>query len=74
MIGDTLSASGPFNMAAAVNALKTGAIPPTAGYLVPDKRCALNVAGKLRKEKNLTNIMINAFGYTGFSSSLVIGS
>lgn len=73
MIGETFSASGPFNTACAIGALKADFIPPTINYRFPDRRLALHLITNKLVKKRLNNILINSLSHNGFNASLVIG-
>ena len=73
MIGDSFSAGGAFNAAAAIGSLENDFIPPTINYSLPDKHCDLNIVANKAVKIRLNNILINSFSHNGQSSSLVIG-
>jgi 3-oxoacyl-[acyl-carrier-protein] synthase II len=73
MLGDSLSASGAFNVGSAIGALEYGFIPPTINYRVPDRNCALNIAANKTARKNIANVMVNSFGYNGHNGCVIIG-
>jgi 3-oxoacyl-[acyl-carrier-protein] synthase II len=73
IIGESLSAGGSFNIAAAIGALENNIIPPTINYRVSDKRCDLNIVSNKARKQKIGNVLINAFGLSGFNSALVIG-
>lgn len=73
MIGETFSASGPFNVACAIGALEDDFIPPTINYHFSDRRFALNLVTNKGIKRRLDNILINSLSYNGFNASVVIG-
>jgi len=72
MIGEPISAGGAFNCASAAICLQEGAVPATVNYLVPDKRCGLNIVRDKPLNIGINNILTNAFSPTGTNSSLII--
>ncbi|MDP8258679.1 MAG: beta-ketoacyl synthase N-terminal-like domain-containing protein [Candidatus Aadella gelida] len=60
MTGETFSASGPFNIAAAIMAIRTNFIPGVSNYKA--------------RGKKINNVMINSTSGNGFNSSIIVGS
>jgi 3-oxoacyl-[acyl-carrier-protein] synthase II len=73
IIGESLSAGSSFNVASAVGAIERGFIPPTINYKNPDKKCDLNIVANKRIKKDVNNVLVTAFDYSGFNSAIVIG-
>ncbi len=73
MIGYISSAGGMLDAAAALGAMKAGAIPPTLNYDVPDDECPVNVVGKSPRPAALDRVLINAGGFGGQFASIVLG-
>jgi 3-oxoacyl-[acyl-carrier-protein] synthase II len=74
MIGDTFSASGAMNLAAAAGVIMEGFIPPTINFENPDKRCDLDCVPNKSRYSVVRKVMINSFSPTGSNSALVIGA
>ena len=73
MIGYISAATGIFDVAAAMGALRRQSIPPTINYDEPDPECNVNVVGNTAREATLDNILINSGGFGGQFSALVVG-
>lgn len=73
MLGEAFSAGGSFNMAAAINSLKSNFIPPTINYKHPDKKCGLNIVGANGLKKTLSNVLVTSFVHNGYNASVVLG-
>ena len=73
MVGETFSNSGSVSLAAALGTLNKGLIPPTINYLQKDDECDLDCVVMNAKEKNVSRVMVNAFGPNGMNTSLIIG-
>jgi len=71
MIGEQYSNSGATAAAAALCAIERQAILPTLNYQEKDPLCEVRVVVKSEQAK-VRNVLINAFGKTGSSSSMVI--
>jgi 3-oxoacyl-[acyl-carrier-protein] synthase II len=74
MIGDTFSAGGAMNTAAAIGAIVEGFIPPTMNYEVKDERCGLDYVPNRSREARLKKILVDSFTPTGVNSSMVLGA
>ena len=71
MIGHTFGAAGAIESVAAVQAIVTGTIHPTANYEFPDPECDLDyVPGKAR-EADVRVVLKNSFGFGGHNACLV---
>jgi 3-oxoacyl-[acyl-carrier-protein] synthase II len=69
--GHLLGAAGGVEAVAAVRALHSGVVPPTANLTNPDPECDLDyVPGEARKA-NPRVVVSNAFGFGGTNASLV---
>ena len=73
MIGETFSASGAMNLAAAICALEEDFLPPTINYKNADRRCDLDYIPNTARDKRIDKVLINSFSPTGSNSSLVVG-
>ncbi len=72
MTGESFSASGSLQVAAAVGAINKGFIPPTMNYKEKDPECDLDyVPNKSRKQK-VNRVLINSFGPSGNNTCLIL--
>ncbi|MCK4816972.1 beta-ketoacyl-[acyl-carrier-protein] synthase family protein, partial [bacterium] len=72
MIGESVSASGCFQIAASVGALTEGFIPPTINYKEPDAECDLDCVPNISRKQDVKNVLINNFGPGGNNSTAII--
>lgn len=73
MIGETVSASGILQTAAAVGALAENTIFPTINYVEKDPECDLDYVPNIARDKGVRNVLINDFGPGGNNAAAVIG-
>ncbi len=73
-LGHLLGASGGVELIFSVLALRDGIIPPTINYDTPDPGCDLDYTPNQAKERKLTAVMSNSFGFGGHNGSLVAGT
>ncbi len=71
MIGHCLGAAGGIEAVATVMTLKTGIIPPTIHYEVPDPICDLNYTPNRSIKKNVRVALSNSFAFGGNNCCLV---
>ncbi|MDE1941626.1 MAG: beta-ketoacyl-[acyl-carrier-protein] synthase family protein [Betaproteobacteria bacterium] len=70
--GHLMGATGAVEMVAALGALRTGIVPPTAHLAQPDPECDLDyVPEGARKLPVLDTVMSNSFGFGGNNAVLV---
>ncbi len=72
MIGHTMGASGPLSLAAAIHSFSTGYIYPQPNITEFDEGVTLNITNYGYLDHNLKNIMVNAFGFGGFNTSIIV--
>jgi 3-oxoacyl-[acyl-carrier-protein] synthase II len=72
MIGESFSASGAFQAAAAALAIEKQVIPATINYRQKDPECDLNYVANEARGCKVDNVLVNAFGPGGYNSSMVI--
>ena len=72
MIGESVSASGCFQVAASVGALAENLIPPTINYKEKDPDCDLDYVPDQARKVELNNIMVNCFGPGGNNATAII--
>lgn len=74
VVGYTMATMGTLNAIAGVLAVSEGLLSPVMGFENPDDACRLNVvAGKAREQK-VDYALVNAFGFCGETSALVLGA
>ena len=71
MTGEQYSNSGAAQAASAVCTIEKEMIPPTINFQEPDPACGLNIVTEAKSCK-VRNVLVNAFGKDGTSSSLII--
>ncbi len=74
MLGETFSASGALSLAAAVGALQTGTIPPTANYRKQDPACCLDYVPCVARKKRVRNVLVTAADPYGQNTAVIVGS
>jgi 3-oxoacyl-[acyl-carrier-protein] synthase II len=72
MIGECFSASGAFQVAAAVSAINKQMIPPTINYKEKDPDCDLDYVVNQPRQSRVDKVLVNAFGPNGCNSSMVV--
>ena len=74
MLGESYSAAGALQAAAATLAIESRTIPPTIGYSEPDPECCPStiVIVTEREQRELSAVLINSFGCNGGNASLVL--
>ncbi|MCE9587823.1 MAG: beta-ketoacyl-ACP synthase II [Verrucomicrobia bacterium] len=72
MTGHLCGASSAIELIGAVKSIEQSLIPPTINLFRPDKHFALNHVANQPREAKIKNVVINAFGFGGNNSSLVI--
>ncbi|MDD4954354.1 MAG: beta-ketoacyl-[acyl-carrier-protein] synthase family protein, partial [Candidatus Omnitrophica bacterium] len=72
MLGESFSASGLLQMAAAVGSIQNGIIPPTVNYQDKDPDCDLDYVTEGARQKRIGNILINSFGPGGSNASVIL--
>ena len=72
-LGHLLGASGGVEFVLAVKTLCTGVIPPTINYDTPDPLCDLDYTPNEARERKVSVVMSNSFGFGGHNGSLIVG-
>jgi len=73
MTGHLLGAAGGIEAVICGLALQHGALPPTINLDNPDPECDLDYIPHQARERQVTNILSNAFGFGGTNACLIIG-
>ncbi len=72
LVGHGLGASGGMETIAAVKAIETGVIHPTANLDHPDPTCDLDYVPNVARQAEVRVVLKNSFGFGGQNSCLVI--
>ncbi|MGN1115590.1 MAG: beta-ketoacyl-ACP synthase II, partial [Candidatus Ornithomonoglobus sp.] len=70
MTGHLLGGAGAVGAIAAVMALRTGIIPPTAGFRIKDEACDLDICPNTARKARIELALSNSFGFGGHNSCL----
>jgi 3-oxoacyl-[acyl-carrier-protein] synthase II len=75
MIGHTLTAAGAVEAVFSLQTILTGTLPPTINYQNPDPTMmSLDVVPNVKRDKQVSAIMSNSFGFGGQNASLVLAA
>ena len=72
MVGRLYAGGASLDAAAALLAMRDGVIPPTINLDEPAEGCELNFVTGSAQEADVRTVLINARGYGGFNSALVL--
>ncbi|MGB3814376.1 MAG: beta-ketoacyl-ACP synthase [Shinella sp.] len=72
MIGHTLTAAGAVEAVFSIQTMLTGTLPPTINYQNPDPAIVLDVVPGVKRDKQVTAVLSNSFGFGGQNASLVM--
>ncbi|KAA6204836.1 MAG: beta-ketoacyl-ACP synthase [Candidatus Tokpelaia sp.] len=72
MIGHTLTAAGAIEAVFSLLTIRDGIIPPTINYDRPDDTIPLDVVPNRSRQKPVSLVLSNSFGFGGQNSSLVL--
>ncbi len=72
MVGRLYAGGGALDVATALLAIRDGVIPPTIHLDRPAEGCDLNLVVGKAQSKELKTVLVNARGFGGFNSALVI--
>ncbi|MCX7389697.1 MAG: beta-ketoacyl-ACP synthase II [Planctomycetota bacterium] len=72
-LGHTLGASGGIEMVVCALVLERGVIPPTINLEYPDPECDLDYTPNTARQKKISLVMSNSFGFGGHNASLILG-
>ena len=73
-IGHLLGAAGSVEAIFAIMSLQTSIIPPTLNLHNPPEDCKIDLVPHTAKEKKLTAVMTNSFGFGGTNATLILKS
>ena len=71
MTGHLLGAAGALEAAISILALQNAVIPPTINLTNPDPECDLDYVPNKARQKQLSSVLSNVFGFGGHNSSLI---
>ena len=71
MMGHLLGAAGAVESSICVKSLLTGTVPPTINLDDQDEECLLDCVGNEARERKLSHVMTNSFGFGGTNATLV---
>ncbi len=71
MTGHLLGAAGAVEAIASIMTIRTGVIPPTINYEVPDPDCDLDYVPNVARRANVDVVVSNSLGFGGHNVSLV---
>jgi 3-oxoacyl-[acyl-carrier-protein] synthase II len=74
MIGHTLTAAGAVEAVMSLLTIRSGRIPPTINYHVPDPAIPLDVVPNEARDADVGVVLSNSFGFGGQNTCLVIGA
>jgi len=72
MVGETFSASGAMQLAAAAGSLEQGFLPPTINFHEADSGCCLDCVPNEARETDIDNVLISCFGTSGVNNAVVL--
>src|SRR3954470_15112418 len=73
-IGHLLGAAGSVEAIFSILAMRDGIAPPTLNLENPSPSCDLDLVPKAAKERKVTYVLSNSFGFGGTNASLIFGS
>ena len=71
MTGHTLGAAGAIESIFSLLAIRDGVVPPTINLDNLDPNCGLDFTPLIARERKITTVMNNSFGFGGTNSSLI---
>ena len=74
MIGHTLSAAGTIEAAFSLLTLEAGVLPPTINCVEQDPNIEMDVVPNVKRDKAVTTVMSNSFGFGGQNVCLIFSS
>jgi len=72
MIGHTLTAAGAIEAVFSLQTIRTGLIPPTINYKMPDPSIPLDVVPNVARAAPVSLVLSNSFGFGGQNACLLI--
>lgn len=72
MLGHLIAAAGVVELVISVMTLRKGVIPPTTNYETPDPACDLDYVPNQAREKRVSHVLSNSFGFGGQNITLAV--
>lgn len=72
MVGESISAGGLLQVAAAIDSILKGYIPPTINYKEEDPDCDLDYVPNQARNREVNNVMVNNFGPGGNNATVIV--
>jgi 3-oxoacyl-[acyl-carrier-protein] synthase II len=72
-LGHLLGASGGVELVLSVLALRDNLVPPTINLDTPDPKCDLDYTPNKPRERKISAVMSNSFGFGGHNGSIIVG-
>lgn len=72
MVGETFSASGAMQLAAASGSIEQGFIPPTVNFKERDPDCGLNCKAGVSQKADINHVLVSCFGPSGVNTAVVL--
>jgi len=72
-LGHLLGASGGVELVLSILALRDQVAPPTINYDTPDPACDLDYTPNEPRQRSISNVMSNSFGFGGHNATLIAG-
>jgi 3-oxoacyl-[acyl-carrier-protein] synthase II len=72
-IGHLLGAAGSVEAIFSILALRDGIVPPTLNLDNPSPSCDIDLVAKVARERRVTYVLSNSFGFGGTNASLIFG-
>jgi 3-oxoacyl-[acyl-carrier-protein] synthase II len=72
MTGHLLGAAGALEALICIKSLQDSILPPTINYETPDPECDLDYVPNQARQKTVTHILSNSFGFGGHNASIII--
>ena len=72
MLGHLIAAAGVVELVISVMTLRKGVLPPTINYETPDPACDLDYIPNTAREKRISHVLSNSFGFGGQNISLTV--
>lgn len=72
MVGETFSASGAMQLAAASGSIEQGFIPPTVNYKERDPDCGLAIKAGISQKADVNHVLVSCFGPSGVNTAVIL--
>ena len=69
---DGIAAAGAIEAVFSLMTMKTGILPPTINYTLPDESIVLDVVPNIKRNREVTSVLSNSFGFGGQNACLVM--